>query len=770
MTDFSDKLSVLHDFFGHASFRDGQENIIDAILSCSDTLGIMPTGAGKSMCYQIPALMFDGITVVVSPLISLMKDQVNSLIQSGVRAAYLNSSLTSAQYDTAVANAKKGMYKIIYVAPERLCTPSFLSLARYVKISMLTVDEAHCVSQWGQDFRPSYMKIPEFLSQLPYRPIVSAFTATATAQVRDDIIKMLGLRTPYCLTTGFDRKNLYFGVMHPKDKYAQTRTLVEDNSDKCGIIYCSTRKNVESVCERLCEDGFKATRYHAGLSDEERRKNQDDFIYDRVQVIVATNAFGMGIDKSNVSYVIHYNMPKNIESYYQEAGRAGRDGNEAKCILLYSGQDVVTNRFLIENSNDNPDLDDEELELLRKKDLRRLKVMTDYCNTDKCLRGYILNYFGENKDCTCGNCSNCSGEFVEQDITVEAQKILSCIYRLHQRNLKFGGAVVSQILRGADNAKIKQFRLSTLSTYGIMKDCTDVKIRQIIRHLTASGYICEGDYQTLCLTRKSAEILMEKKPLTMRLPKKAERRDKAISAKSTAKSEISVFDKALFDRLRELRSKLAAEISMPAYIVFSDASLRDMCIKLPKNQSQMLEVSGVGKAKQQRYGKYFVAEILKYLEENPQAEKQSVLPEEYLNFSEGDSRIRLLKILSAGADRLESSDEELSLTQLCDRTLTQLGVTGDKNVIRDAVKDWLLSENYLSEQIINGRKQMKTTMLSEEAGIYEAEKISSLGNAYTTVIYPKAAQDFIYANIKEITELALIRGDTQNEKRTAEFS
>ncbi len=758
MTDFSDKLSVLHDFFGHASFRDGQENIIDAILSSTDTLGIMPTGAGKSMCYQIPALMFDGITVVVSPLISLMKDQVNSLIQSGVRAAYLNSSLTSAQYETAVANAKKGMYKIIYVAPERLCTPSFLSLARYVKISMLTVDEAHCVSQWGQDFRPSYMKVPEFLSQLPYRPIVSAFTATATSQVRDDIIKMLGLKTPFCLTTGFDRKNLYFGVMHPRDKYAQTKELVLENSDKCGIIYCSTRKNVESVCERLCEDGFKATRYHAGLSDEERRKNQDDFIYDRVQVIVATNAFGMGIDKSNVSYVIHYNMPKNIESYYQEAGRAGRDGNEAKCVLLYSGQDVVTNRFLIENSNDNPDLDDEELELLRKKDLRRLKVMTDYCNTDKCLREYILNYFGENKGCTCGNCSNCSGEFTEQDITLEAQKILSCIYRLHQRNLRFGGAVISQILRGADNAKIKQFRLSALSTYGIMKDCTDVRIRQIIRYLTTNNYICEGDYQTLCLTRKSAEILMEKKPLTMRLPKKQERKDRTVS-KSIPKGEISVFDKTLFDRLRELRAKLAAEISMPAYIVFSDASLRDMCIKLPKTQAEMLEVSGVGKAKQQRYGKYFVAEILNYLKENPDTDKHTSLPDEYLNFGEGDSSIRLLKILSAGADRLESSDEELSLTQLCDRTLTQLGITGDKNIIRNAVKEWLLSENYLSEQIINGRKQMKATMLSEEAGIYEAEKISSLGNAYTTVIYPKAAQDFIYANIKEITELALIRGE-----------
>lgn len=757
MTDFSNKFSILHDFFGHSAFREGQENIIDSILSSSDTLGIMPTGAGKSMCYQIPALMFDGITVVVSPLISLMKDQVNSLIQSGIRAAYLNSSLTSAQYETAVANAKKGTYKIIYVAPERLCTASFLSLARYVKISMLTVDEAHCVSQWGQDFRPSYLKIPEFLSQLPYRPIVSAFTATATAQVRDDIIKMLGLRNPFCLTTGFDRENLYFGVIHPKDKYAQTKALVKENADKFGIIYCSTRKNVESVCEKLRNDGFRATRYHAGLSDEERRKNQDDFIYDRVQVIVATNAFGMGIDKSNVSYVIHYNMPKNIESYYQEAGRAGRDGNEAKCILLYSGQDVVTNRFLIENSNDNPELDDSELELIRKKDLHRLKIMTDYCNTDKCLREFILNYFGENKVCTCGNCSNCSGEFEEQDITVESQKILSCIYRLYQRNLKFGGTVISQILRGADNARIKQFRLSELSTYGIMKDSTDVRIRQIIRHLNTNNYICEGDHQTLCLTRKSAEILMEKKTLTMRLPKKTEPSKQTVR-KSDSKGEISIFDKVLFDRLRKLRAKIAAEISMPAYIVFSDASLRDMCIKLPKNQTEMLEVSGVGKAKQQRYGKYFVAEILEYLKSVPSAEKQSALPEEYLKFNENDNRTRLLKILLAGADRLESSEEEMSLTQLCDRTLTQLGVTGDKNVIYDAFKNWLLNENYLTEQIINGRKQTRTTILSEEAGIYEAEKISSLGNTYTAVIYPKAAQDFLYANINEITEQALIRG------------
>lgn len=751
MTDFSDKYSVLREFFGHTSFREGQEPIIDSILSGRDTLGIMPTGAGKSMCYQIPALMFDGITVVVSPLISLMKDQVNSLIQSGVRAAYLNSSLTSAQYETAVANAKKGMYKIIYVAPERLCTPSFLSLARYVKISMLTVDESHCVSQWGQDFRPSYMKIPEFLSQLPYRPVVSAFTATATAQVRDDIIKMLGLDKPFCLTTGFDRKNLYFGVIHSKDKdkYDKVKELVEENKDRSGIIYCSTRKNVEAVCERLQADGYSAARYHAGLSDEERRKNQDDFIFDRVQVIVATNAFGMGIDKSNVAYVVHYNMPKNIESYYQEAGRAGRDGNEAKCILLFSRQDVQTNRFLIENSNENPDIDEETLAALHKKDMHRLKVMTDYCNTDKCLREYILNYFGEKQSCVCGNCSSCSGEFEEQDITVDSQKILSCIYRLHQRSLRFGAGVISQILRGADNAKIRQFNLSELSTYGIMKDSTEVRIRQIIRYLTVENYITEGDYQTLVLTRKSAEILMEKKPVKMRLPKKSE--NTGTSGVNVPKGQIAAYDKTLFDRLRKVRAKIAADISMPAYIVFSDSTLRDMCIKQPKTQAQLLEVSGVGKAKQERYGRYFVAEIQNYLAENP-------IKPAYINAEEyavgENSEERLLDMINDKSDIFESSDEELTLSQLCDEMLTQLGVAADRRIIKNAVKDWLVNENYLTEKVENGRKNLCATILTEEAGIEEVQKISSLNRPYTTLVFPRAAQDFIFENLGEITERA----------------
>lgn len=739
----SDKYIVLKEFFGHSQFREGQENIIDAILSGRDCLGIMPTGSGKSVCYQVPALMFDGITVVVSPLISLMKDQVNSLIQSGVRAAYLNSSLSPSQYETAISNAKKGMYKIIYVAPERLCTQSFLSLARYVKISMLTIDEAHCVSQWGQDFRPSYMKIPEFLSMISYRPIISAFTATATAEVRDDIARMLELRNPFCLTTGFDRKNLYFGVMHPKDKYEQTKLIVEENKDKCGIIYCSTRKNVEMVCEKLRSDGYSATRYHAGLSDDERRKNQDDFIYDRVSVIVATNAFGMGIDKSNVSYVIHYNMPKNIESYYQEAGRAGRDGAEAKCILLYSGHDVRTNKFLIENSGENSDLDDETAAVIKKKDMLRLKAMTDYCNTSHCLREFILKYFGEKPKSVCGKCSNCSSEFEERDITIEAQKILSCIYRLHQRNLHFGSGVVAQILQGANNEKIRQYDLTTLSTYGIMKDCTQIKIRQITAFLTTEGYICEGDYSTLTLSRKSAEILMDKKTVSMRLPKEQQNSN----IKKSMGETVTAFDTSLFDRLKKIRSKIASDISMPAYIIFTDSTLRDMCIKLPKNTAQLLGISGVGKAKQEKYGRFFIDEIKKYLEENPEAEQRA---KDILSASENSGDI--LDYIKNNSERLESNNSEMTLTQLCDEMLTQLGVAADKKIVKSAVKNWLINENYLCEKIENGRTALKSTILSDEAGIQEVEKISSLNRPYTSLVFPKSAQDFIYSNINDIVD------------------
>lgn len=401
------KYELLKEYFGYDSYRPGQEEVIDSILKGRDVLGIMPTGAGKSVCYQIPALMFSGITLVISPLISLMQDQVASLNQAGVHAAYLNSSLTYNQYLTALKYARAGRYKIIYVAPERLETTEFLAFAMHADISMVCVDEAHCVSQWGQDFRPSYLRITEFIQHLQKRPVVSAFTATATSDVRDDIIRILQLQDPMILTTGFDRSNLFFQTERPRDKFEALKAHMKTFEGQSGVIYCLTRKTVEEVCERLNQEGYPATRYHAGLSPEERKENQEAFIYDTKPIMVATNAFGMGIDKSNVRYVIHYNMPKNMEGYYQEAGRAGRDGEPSKCILLYSPQDIAVNRYFIENNNRNDELSADEQEFIRKLDEKRLQQMSTYCVTHKCLRTYILNYFGENGPVNCGGCSNC---------------------------------------------------------------------------------------------------------------------------------------------------------------------------------------------------------------------------------------------------------------------------------------------------------------------------------------------------------------------------
>ena len=397
------KHKILKEYFGYSDFREGQEDIVDCLLSGRDALCIMPTGAGKSICYQVPALAFEGITVVISPLISLMKDQVTALVQSGISAAYINSSLSESQYTKVFQNAEREKYKIIYVAPERLTTTEFMNLCEKINVSMVAVDEAHCVSQWGQDFRPSYLKISEFINMLKVRPVVSAFTATATKEVKNDILKLLELDNPLVVTTGFDRPNLFFSVIRPKAKSAILLELIKERKDKSGIVYCATRKAVEEVCVLLNDNGFSATRYHAGLSETERKENQEDFLYDRSQIMVATNAFGMGIDKSNVSFVIHYNMPKNIESYYQEAGRAGRDGEEADCILLYSSQDVHTNQFLIEKSDANPELSEEEQNAVRQKDMERLKYMTYYCTTSDCLRGFILKYFGTGPPITAAN-------------------------------------------------------------------------------------------------------------------------------------------------------------------------------------------------------------------------------------------------------------------------------------------------------------------------------------------------------------------------------
>lgn len=599
----SDKLSVLKDYFGHDSFRDGQEQIVDALLDGRDALCIMPTGAGKSMCYQIPALLFDGVTIVVSPLISLMKDQVGSLVQSGVPAAYINSSLSYPQFLRVLSNTEHGKYKIIYVAPERLLTDGFLDTCKKIKISMVAVDEAHCVSQWGQDFRPSYLKIVSFIKSLENRPIVGAFTATATNDVKEDIKKILRLENPFEITTGFDRPNLFFGVIKSSSKDEKLIELIRERGDRSGIVYCATRKNVESVCELLCDNGFSATRYHAGLDEYERRKNQEDFVFDRKNIMVATNAFGMGIDKSNVTYVIHYNMPKNIESYYQEAGRAGRDGGEADCILLYSPKDVRLNRFMIENSEGNDELTIEENEQIRERDFERLKHMTFYSTTNDCLRGFILRYFGGDKKAYCGKCSNCLSVHKLVDVTIDAQKIMSCIARTGQR---YGKTVICDVLKGSKSEKILKAELNSQSTYGIMKEVTARHIFGTIDFLAEKEYISsDNETEALKLLPKSRDVLFGRERLVM---KKVENSEKVVK---THRPEVPV-NSELLDALKALRKGIASKKSVPAYVIFTDATLIDMCKKCPETPDEMLEVSGVGRTKLEKFGKEFLEVIAKF--------------------------------------------------------------------------------------------------------------------------------------------------------------
>ncbi|MGN0552131.1 MAG: DNA helicase RecQ [Oscillospiraceae bacterium] len=612
-----DKFEVLKQYFGHDEFRSGQSEIIDNILAGRDVLGIMPTGAGKSVCYQVPAMLLDGITIVISPLISLMKDQVESLVQSGIPAAYINSSLSFSQYQEVLRRASAGEYKLIYVAPERLVTDGFLSFSEQSRISMVTVDESHCVSQWGQDFRPSYLKIPEYISKLSYRPVVSAFTATATEHVKEDISSLLGLRSPFTITTGFDRQNLYFEVRRPAERLNELLRIVDENRGKSTIVYCATRKNVEVVCDALCDKGFSATRYHAGLSDDERRRNQDAFLYDRCGIMVATNAFGMGIDKSNVSLIIHYNMPKNIESYYQEAGRAGRDGEPASCILLYNGQDVALARFLIENSNeDNEELTEREKEELRRKDYERLKQMTFYATTNDCLRASILKYFGEKPSSFCGHCSNCCTSFETADITTEAQKIISCVYRIYNHNGRYlGKAAITDILHGSKAEKLIKNGYDTLSTYGIMADMPIHRIRLILDELIEKGFlgVREGEYPVVVPTELTANAIRSGQRFEMKLPKEVKR----ITAKQKP-AEHSV-NTELLSKLKEKRREIAEKAKIPAYLVFTDATLRDMCRRLPETIEEFLGVSGVGRKKSESYGE----EFLKVIKENADAVRKS---------------------------------------------------------------------------------------------------------------------------------------------------
>ncbi len=614
---------VLKQYFGYEDFREGQSKLVEAVLKGRDVLGIMPTGAGKSICFQVPALMAEGITLVISPLISLMKDQVSALNQAGVHAAYLNSSLTQGQYVKALKFAKEGRYKIIYVAPERLATEGFLDFARNsgIRISFIAVDEAHCVSQWGQDFRPGYLKIAEFIRKLPHRPVVSAYTATATEEVRGDIIELLKLRDPFVTVTGFDRNNLYFAVKKPVDKYKDLVTYLRDKEKELsgcsGIIYCLTRKSVEDICYQLRLDGFSVTRYHAGLTDEERRKNQDDFIYDRYQIMVATNAFGMGIDKSDVRFVIHYNMPKNMESYYQEAGRAGRDGAPAECILYYEPSDVRMNQMFIGNNENNEMLDETAKALITQRDHWRLSQMTFYCFTSECLRQYILRYFGEEASGYCGNCFNCLTQFEQIDISKEVTAIIRCV---RENWTAYGISTIIDILRGAKNQRILSKNLDQNSQYGTLSTQSVTRLRQIIQEMLYQGYLeLSGEKYPVIRLAEGAKKLADSEtaPMILKLPKEQEKRESAGSIKkgkrrrAGAASALREQDLELFEELRAVRKEIAAQEKVPPYIIFSDKTLVLMCLVRPKNAADMLKISGVGEYKVQKYAEKFLTAILR---------------------------------------------------------------------------------------------------------------------------------------------------------------
>ena len=610
-----DKYKVLKDVFGYDTFREGQEGLIDSTLAGRDVLGIMPTGAGKSICFQVPALLFQGITIVVSPLISLMKDQVAALNAAGVHAAFINSSLTEGQYRKAMEFAARGRYKIIYAAPERLMTDSFLALVNQVEISMVAVDEAHCISQWGQDFRPSYLKIAEFIQVLPKRPVIAAYTATATRAVKEDILCILGLQNPFVAVTGYDRKNLCFAVEKPKDKIQALLDYLDKNREKSGIIYCNTRKNVEEIHRRLIQEGYPAVRYHAGLSDEEKKQNQEEFIYDRMPVMVATNAFGMGIDKSNVRFVLHFNMPKDIESYYQEAGRAGRDGEPGECVLYYAGQDVKTNEFLINQQMENEEFDREDMELIRERNFERLRKMTFYCFTNECLREYILRYFGEYGGNYCGNCKNCLTEFQDTDVTKEAESILKLVKTSGQR---YGIQAVTDAVHGSDSAKVRQFHLNENTYYGVLKDRTIVRIRQILNDLLVKDYLVltAGDYPVLRLGERGKAMLDgAEEQVLLKLPKEQPKmQSSAKSGKQKVTDEVKY--PLLFERLRQKRYKMAQEAKVPPYIIFSDKTLRQMSTYLPVTKEEMLSINGVGNSKYEKYGEAFAEEIRNFIKEN----------------------------------------------------------------------------------------------------------------------------------------------------------
>lgn len=610
---------VLKKYYGYNEFRPGQARVIASLLQERDTVAIMPTGAGKSICFQIPAMLLPGLTIVVSPLISLMKDQVDGLISQGLPATYINSSLSNTEMNERISQLRDNQFKLLYIAPERLDAEWFKTVLGNLTISMIAVDEAHCVSQWGHDFRPSYQGLQAFIGSLPKRPIIGAFTATATPEVKDDMITLLSLQQPAVHVTGFDRPNLFFQVLRGEDRQKFIINYVKINGKQSGIIYAATRKEVDSLYKLLLRQGVLAGRYHAGLSDQERASQQEKFLYDDIRVMVATNAFGMGIDKSNVRYVIHYNMPKNMEAYYQEAGRGGRDGEPSDCILLFSAQDILLQKFLIEKSVMDPKRNNHEL--------KKLQDMIDYCNTPECLRYYILRYFGETTEAEeCGQCGNCNDDSEKVDITIDAQKVLSCIYRMQER---FGVTMVAEVLKGSNNQKVRQFSFQSLSTYGLFAERSINEIKTLIQRLVATQYLQleGGQYPVVKLAPKAIPVLKGQAQVWQKVL--VERKKET--------------DDTLFEVLRRLRKQLADGEKVPPYVIFSDATLKEMSQYYPCDEEAMRNIKGIGEVKLQKYGQPFIEVITQYVAEHP-TDKSVAVPQKHAVRKENEPPSHLITL------------------------------------------------------------------------------------------------------------------------------
>ena len=740
---------ALKRYFGYDSFRPGQEEIVSALLAGRDALAIMPTGAGKSLCYQVPALLLPGLTLVISPLISLMQDQVKGLNAAGIHAAFINSSLTETQIARALDLAAEGSYKLVYVAPERLESPVFRSFAAGADISMVTVDEAHCISQWGQDFRPSYLKILDFIDSLPRRPIVSAFTATATREVKDDIVCTLRLHDPKVLVTGFDRPNLYFQVERTRRKDDFVIQYLRDHPGESGIIYCATRKNVDKLQELLTEYGFAATKYHAGLSAEARRKNQNDFIYDTAPVIVATNAFGMGIDKSNVRFVLHYNMPQSMENYYQEAGRAGRDGLPSQCVLLFSAQDVIINKFLLDKK-DFAEMDDEEADLLRQRDLQRLQTMERYCQTTECLRNYILAYFGEHPTAPCGNCGSCNNDFDEVDMTDAAKWMINCVAELRGR---YGKAILFGTLQGANRARLRELGAERFKSYGRMKDTPRETLERLLAQLLEDGYLVQSDDQYAVLHIGDIAPLKAGGQVLVKLPPQREP-EKARAPKPKRRSPMDALTSAgleLFSQLRQLRFDTAQREGLPPYVVFGDKSLVDMCLRAPRRAEDMLGIYGMGERKYEKYGASFFAVIDAYRADHPDAvlsldppapEPEKPLPSE--KKKKPPKAERPAFYLTAEDARNFNYQDSYTGAEL---KAALIEAAGDPDVKAPTIKEideWLLAQRLIGmERLPTKGFYYVPTPSGVDAGLRSEDKVSARGTPYSVLLFTPEAQRMV---------------------------